>query len=118
MIYYRSVQNSQRSRNSKPNFSQTIVFTLHLQATFPYEWQPKIVSCTVAKIGDLVIAAVPGEFTTMSGRRLRNVVKKASGAKRVVLAGLSNIYSDYIATYEEYQVRHSNFFSALWKMLS
>ncbi|XP_059055431.1 neutral ceramidase [Achroia grisella] len=70
---------------------------------FPYSWQPQIVSCSVARIGGLIIAAVPGEFTTMSGRRLRNVVSKASGAKRVVLAGLSNVYADYIATPEEYQ---------------
>ncbi|XP_045768762.1 neutral ceramidase [Maniola jurtina] len=75
------------------------------RAKFPYEWQPKIVSCTVVRIGGLFLAAVPGEFTTMSGRRLRNVVAKSSGAKRVVLAGLSNIYSDYIATPEEYQAQ-------------
>ncbi|XP_049868295.1 neutral ceramidase isoform X1 [Pectinophora gossypiella] len=75
------------------------------RAKFPYQWQPKIVSCSVAQIGGLFLAAVPGEFTTMSGRRLRNVIWKASGAKKVVLAGLSNIYSDYIATPEEYQAQ-------------
>ncbi|KAJ2950252.1 hypothetical protein O0L34_g11614 [Tuta absoluta] len=75
------------------------------RAKFPYEWQPKVVSCSVAKIGGLFLAAVPGEFTTMSGRRLRDVVGKMSGAKKVVLAGLSNIYSDYIATPEEYQAQ-------------
>ncbi|XP_072938612.1 neutral ceramidase [Epargyreus clarus] len=75
------------------------------RAKFPYEWQPRVVSCTVARIGGLFLAAVPGEFTTMSGRRLRSVVAKTSGAKRVVLAGLSNIYSDYIATPEEYQAQ-------------
>lgn len=32
------------------------------------------------------------------------IAKTAPEAKRVVLAGLSNIYSDYIATPEEYQV--------------
>ncbi|KOB79228.1 putative ceramidase [Operophtera brumata] len=76
------------------------------RATFPYEWQPHIVSCAVARIGGLFLAAVPGEFTTMSGRRLRNIVAKTTPeAKRVVLAGLSNIYSDYIATPEEYQAQ-------------
>ncbi|XP_060803695.1 neutral ceramidase isoform X2 [Amyelois transitella] len=72
---------------------------------FPYSWQPRIVSCAVARIGGFFLAAVPGEFTTMSGRRLRNVVRKTAGAKKVVLAGLSNIYSDYIATPEEYQAQ-------------
>lgn len=77
------------------------------RAKFPYEWQPHVVSCTVARIGGLFIAAVPGEFTTMSGRRLRHVVRQNSGqlAKKVVLAGLSNVYADYIATPEEYQAQ-------------
>ncbi|CAK1600599.1 unnamed protein product [Parnassius mnemosyne] len=82
------------------------------RAKFPYEWQPKVVSCAVARVGGLLVAAVPGEFTTMSGRRLRNVVARAAAAasatataSRVVLAGLSNIYSDYIATPEEYQAQ-------------
>ncbi|XP_026489461.2 neutral ceramidase [Vanessa tameamea] len=75
------------------------------RAKFPYEWQPQIVSCSVVRLGGLFVAAVPGEFTTMSGRRLRQVVAKASGAKRVVLAGLSNVYADYIATPEEYQAQ-------------
>lgn len=56
------------------------------------------------------MAAVPGEFTTMSGRRLRNAIKdevfKIDGANdtEVIIAGLSNVYSDYIVTPEEYQV--------------
>ncbi|XP_004929418.2 neutral ceramidase isoform X2 [Bombyx mori] len=76
------------------------------RAKFPYEWQPRVVSCAVARIGSLYLAAVPGEFTTMSGRRLRNIISKtAPRPNRVVIAGLSNIYSDYVATPEEYQVQ-------------
>lgn len=46
----------------------------------------------------------------MSGRRLRDSVKKVlidSGFPSnatVVIAGLSNTYSDYVTTFEEYQV--------------
>lgn len=75
---------------------------------FPYEWQPKILSTQLALLGDLVIAAIPGEFTTMSGRRMRSLLTNtfASAGKnvKVVIAGLSNTYSDYIVTPEEYQV--------------
>ena len=53
---------------------------------------------------------IPGELTTMSGRRLRNVVEQLVLQKnpggpppRVVIAGLSNVYSHYISTFEEYQ---------------
>ena len=45
---------------------------------FPYPWAPKIVPLQIFKVGQLVLIAVPGEFTTMSGRRLRNAVKQVS----------------------------------------
>lgn len=81
----------------------------------PYQWQPKIVSTQVAVIGGVVIAGVPGEFTTMSGRRLREAIKKVmNGASddetSVIVAGLCNTYSDYITTPEEYQVNCSLLF--------
>ncbi|KAJ8676464.1 hypothetical protein QAD02_012251 [Eretmocerus hayati] len=78
----------------------------------PYEWQPKIVSTQMALIGNVVITGVPGEFTTMSGRRLRNTVKnviaevdESFGDVDVIVAGLCNTYSDYITTPEEYQIQ-------------
>ncbi|KAG7204444.1 hypothetical protein KM043_004880 [Ampulex compressa] len=80
------------------------------EMTMPYAWQPKIVSTQVAAIGQVVIAGVPGEFTTMSGRRLREAVRSAMNdvpgeETSVIVAGLCNTYSDYIATPEEYQVQ-------------
>ncbi|XP_011498417.1 PREDICTED: neutral ceramidase [Ceratosolen solmsi marchali] len=78
----------------------------------PYQWQPKIVSTHFALVGNVAIAGVPGEFTTMSGRRLRNTVKNAIANAdksiedvQVIVAGLCNTYSDYIATPEEYQIQ-------------
>ena len=77
---------------------------------FPYDWQPKIVPTQILQIGDVVITALPGEFTTMSGRRVRNVVRNAilqagHSEVQVVLAGLSNIYTSYVATPEEYEIQ-------------
>ena len=58
------------------------------------------------RIGSFNILAVPGEFTTMSGRRLRDRVDAIFGRDNLpstsVVAGLCNTYSDYIATKEEY----------------
>lgn len=76
----------------------------------PYEWQPRTVSTQVALIGNVVIAGVPGEFTTMSGRRLREAIKTvmndaSDDETSVIVAGLCNTYSDYIATPEEYQIQ-------------
>ncbi|KAH8384200.1 hypothetical protein KR200_002280 [Drosophila serrata] len=79
------------------------------RATFPYEWQPKIVSDQLLKIGDVIIAAVPCEFTTMAGRRLRNQIGAAASATgtdtEVIIAGLTNIYTSYTVTPEEYQAQ-------------
>jgi len=76
----------------------------------PIEWVPYILPEQVFRLGDLWILAVPGEFTTMSGRRLRNMVKQQlqtagvwTDNSHVVIAGLANSYSHYITTYEEYQ---------------
>lgn len=57
----------------------------------------------------MIIAGVPGEFTTMAGRRFREALNKAAediGENVItVIAGLSNVYTHYITTFEEYQVR-------------
>lgn len=70
--------------------------------------QPSVVDLQLLRIGNLIIACVPGEFTTMSGRRLREAVSNefhsAGGLDvEVVIAGLTNTYSSYITTFEEYQ---------------
>ncbi|XP_069719947.1 neutral ceramidase isoform X1 [Phaenicophaeus curvirostris] len=80
------------------------------EMTWPHPWHPDVVDVQIAAIGSLAIVAVPGEFTTMSGRRLREAVKRefdSHGKPQmdVVIAGLCNVYTHYITTYEEYQVQ-------------
>ncbi|XP_005154078.2 putative neutral ceramidase C [Melopsittacus undulatus] len=80
------------------------------EMTWPHPWHPDIVDVQIVAVGSLAIIAVPGEFTTMSGRRLREAVKRefdSHGAPGmdVVIAGLCNVYTHYITTYEEYQVQ-------------
>ena len=45
------------------------------EINLPYAWQPAVVEISVLRAGQLVILAVPGEFTTMAGRRLRDAVR-------------------------------------------
>lgn len=78
--------------------------------TFPYPWSPHVVPVQLFRVGQLVILAVPTEFTTMAGRRMREAIKKLLVAKGaltsegvVVIAGLANTYADYTTTFEEYQ---------------
>ncbi|XP_036405721.1 neutral ceramidase [Megalops cyprinoides] len=77
----------------------------------PLPWHPDIVDVQMITIGSVAIVAIPGEVTTMSGRRIREAVKQeletqaAFANTEVVIAGLCNIYTHYITTYEEYQVQ-------------
>ncbi|KAI8869991.1 Neutral/alkaline nonlysosomal ceramidase [Ramicandelaber brevisporus] len=77
---------------------------------FPYDWAARVVILQTMRIGNLVLVGVPGELTTMSGRRMRkairDAVKDSVGDDAIVLiAGLSNQYTHYVATYEEYQAQ-------------
>ncbi|XP_054975569.1 neutral ceramidase isoform X1 [Sorex araneus] len=76
----------------------------------PHPWHPEIVDVQIITLGSLAIAAIPGELTTMSGRRLREAVQEefASNGRQnmtVVISGLCNVYTHYVATYEEYQAQ-------------
>ena len=78
----------------------------------PYEWDPKTVPVQILKVGNLYILSAPSEFTTMAGRRLRSAVKsvlqdylKEDEEIFITIAGLSNTYSSYVTTYEEYQAQ-------------
>ena len=80
----------------------------------PYEWDAEVVPVQLLRVGSLFIAAVPSEFTTMAGRRLRSAIADVVVAEglydsveevTVVIAGLANSYSDYVTTYEEYQAQ-------------
>uniref|UniRef100_A0A8C0IR78 Neutral ceramidase n=1 Tax=Chelonoidis abingdonii TaxID=106734 RepID=A0A8C0IR78_CHEAB len=80
------------------------------EISFPYAWHPEIVDVQLFTIGSLTIVAFPGELTTMSGRRLREAIKSefeshGTQGMNVVIAGLCNVYTHYITTYEEYQVQ-------------
>eukprot|EP00742_Colponemidia_sp_Colp-10_P000846 GILJ01000918.1.p1 GENE.GILJ01000918.1~~GILJ01000918.1.p1 ORF type:complete len:722 (+),score=110.05 GILJ01000918.1:313-2166(+) len=77
--------------------------------TKPSPWAPNVMPIQIFKLGKLYLLAVPGEFTTMSGRRLKDAVRKTlldNGAPadiKVVIAGLSNSYCHYVTTFEEFQ---------------
>ncbi|XP_037547223.1 neutral ceramidase [Nematolebias whitei] len=81
------------------------------EMNWPLPWHPQIVDVQIITIGAVAVIAVPGEMTTMSGRRLRQAVREELESEgtfkdtEVVIAGLSNIYTHYITTYEEYQVQ-------------
>ena len=67
---------------------------------------PHVLALQIFMIGDLALAAIPGEFTTMAGRRLIHKLEESLGLQDIALVGYANDYSQYIVTYEEYQAQH------------
>lgn len=81
----------------------------------PYQWTPSILPTQIFTIGDVVIVGLAGEFTTMAGRRVRSQIQSNFGSQRqVILSGLTNIYSSYVVTPEEYQVQRYEGASTLY----
>ncbi|CAO3627629.1 unnamed protein product [Mucor fragilis] len=75
-----------------------------------HPWQPEILDIQLFRIGNVFIYAVPSEFTTMSGRRLRESIKKSLIQHQlgdhetvVIHSGPANGYASYCTTFEEYQ---------------
>ncbi|XP_063822803.1 neutral ceramidase-like [Ostrinia nubilalis] len=79
------------------------------RANFPIPWHPHIISASVIWLGGLAVLGVPGEPTTMAGRRMRAAVEdemERNGIEpRVVVSALTNEYIHYVTTNEEYQVQ-------------
>lgn len=72
----------------------------------PHPWLPNIIPLQIFRIGTVTLIGVPGEITTVGGETLRAVVTNALGNKdmsQVIIAGLSNTYTGYITTHEEYE---------------
>ncbi|KAJ6546078.1 Neutral/alkaline nonlysosomal ceramidase [Mycena vulgaris] len=87
----------------------------------PYEWSPSTVDVQILKVGNFVMLIIPGELTTMAGRRIREAVRAkliSSGILRedahVVVAGPANTYAHYITTREEYTVQRYEGASTLY----
>lgn len=66
---------------------------------------PQILPVQLARIGSVALAAVPAEFTTVAGMRLRKLLEQllgTAGTERVVIQGYANGFSSYVTTPEEY----------------
>ncbi|KAF8120532.1 Neutral/alkaline nonlysosomal ceramidase [Boletus edulis] len=78
----------------------------------PYQWSPHTVDVQMLRVGNFVVLVMPGELTTMAGRRMRDALRArliSSGildnSAYVVIAGPANTYGHYVATREEYSIQ-------------
>ena len=67
---------------------------------------PPAVPLLAARIGERLVATVPGEMTVEMGRRVRAALRTAAGVEQVQLSGLAGEYLSYFVTPEEYDRQH------------
>ncbi len=80
-----------------------------IQAIQEHSWTPHVLPVQIFIIGNLALAGVPGEITTVAARRLRASLEKTlavRGVKQVVVGSYANAYHGYITTAEEYAVQN------------
>lgn len=78
---------------------------------------PKAVPLMAVRVGDRLLASIPGEMTVGMGERVRDSVLAAArpaGVQRVILSGLANEYLSYFTTPEEYERQHYEGGSAMY----
>jgi neutral ceramidase len=66
---------------------------------------PQVLPVQLLRVGTFAIVGIPGEVSTMAGRRLRTTVLDATsvtGISHVALGTYANEYAQYITTPEEY----------------
>jgi neutral ceramidase len=70
---------------------------------------PQALPVQLLRIGAVAVLGIPGELTTMAGRRLRTSVldaMSATGVTHLALGTYANEYAQYITTPEEYSSQH------------
>lgn len=76
---------------------------------------PLDVPLGVIRLSGLTLATLPGELTTVMGRRVARAVEAATGGStRVVTVGLAGAYLSYFATPQEYALQHYEGASTLY----
>jgi neutral ceramidase len=74
----------------------------------PQPLAPHVVQLQALSIGQLALAVLPNELTTVAGRRMKAMMRTVFGAaaSHVALIGYANDYAFYITTKEEYDQQH------------
>ena len=78
---------------------------------------PGVLPITVLRMGDRLVATIPGEMTVAMAQRVRTAVLQAAAplaVQRVVIDGLTNEYMQYFTTPQEYEEQHYEGGSTLW----
>lgn len=69
---------------------------------------PTVLPLQIVRIGQIALVCCPGEFTTISGKRMQETlapILAQTGIEQVLICSYSNEYMGYVTTNEEYQAQ-------------
>lgn len=69
---------------------------------------PQVLPIQIIRIGNIAIAGIPTEITTVAYQRLEATIfeiLKNDGVEKVIISSYANEYAGYTTTYEEYQLQ-------------
>ncbi len=82
-----------------------VIRELELNALEEHTLLPQILPIQILRIGNIAIAGIPTEITTIAHNRLRSTllsILKTGGITDVFISSYANEYAGYTTTYEEY----------------
>ena len=71
-------------------------------------WIPEKLPIQIMILGEVAIAGIPGEVTTIAGKRLKATLEKyleGRNIRKVILSPFANAYCGYLTTNEEYKLQ-------------
>jgi neutral ceramidase len=109
-------QTVKRSRRYGHGLKKPAVAPGFYALLFPDWTIPGEAPLSIHQIGPLMIASLPGEFTTIMGMRVRVALtaQLPEGGPRPVLVGLAGEYLSYFVTPQEYALQHYEGASTMW----
>lgn len=86
------------------------------QRTIDCPLVPHVLPLQLIKIGQVVLAGVPAEFTSTAGRRLKAKLRAVFGnaISHLAISNYTNAYSGYVTTRQEYDAQHYEGASTLY----
>ena len=100
-----------------PRIDDTIRYVrdvIERDAIGPHPWIPQTLPLQLVRIGNVAIAGVPFEMTTVGGRRMRAHLRAVLDVDDVLVNSYANAYAGYCVTPQEYQLQHYEASYTLW----
>ncbi len=112
-------QTVERSRRAGQGNKRPAIPAALFELGFPRWTMVEQAPVSVHRLGPLLFAGLPGEFSTVMGMQVRQAIRAAAdGEVEPILIGLADEYAGYFVTPREFALQHYEGASTLWGQYS